>query len=116
MEKDIEIAVGVKLYIGEYAVKGANPGEIERYVTCNIEGVNIGIGNILECKYYDDITGYIYFHFKHPVPKRVLKIFFSEEEIIEELPGIVDTELREEDMTVGEYDSLFGDINYDSLM
>jgi len=116
MRKNNEIAVGVKLYIGEYPVRGAMPGNLEKYVTVGIEGVDIGVGNELDCKFYDDITGHIYFHFKYPILKKVLELYFSEDEIIKALPGFENTLIEEEEITVGEYDSLFGDINYDSLM
>ena len=85
MGKDNEIAVGIKLYIGKHIVVGNYPGEFEKYVSCNIEGGELGFGNTLECKYYDDMTGYIYFHFDNPVRRAVLEMFFEEEEIIDKL-------------------------------
>jgi len=87
MGKDNEIAVGIKLYIGKHIVEGTYPGEFEKYVSCNIEGVELGFGNTLECKYYDDLTGYIYFHFDNPVRRAILEMFFEEEEIIDKLTG-----------------------------
>ena len=37
------------------------------------------------CKYYDDIDGFIYFHFERPVKRSSLEMFFEEEEIINKL-------------------------------
>jgi len=87
METDSRIAVGIKLYIGQEISMGSNPNEFERYVTCSISGIDLGldIDNVLECRYYDDMTGYIYFHFEDPVRRDVLEMFFEEEEIIDKL-------------------------------
>ena len=42
--------------------------------------------NRLECKYYDDETGEIYFHFTHPVERqKILEDIFEEDELIREL-------------------------------
>ena len=85
MGKDNEIAIGIKLFIGKNIVKGAYPGEFEKYVSCNVEGVDLGFDNTLECKYYDDLTGFIYFHFNSPVKRAILELFFEKEEIIDKL-------------------------------
>ncbi|MAH44676.1 hypothetical protein CMI37_02555 [Candidatus Pacearchaeota archaeon] len=85
MGKDTKLAVGIKLYIGEHLIKDAAPNEFERYVKCEVSGVDIGWDNILHCKYYDDIDGFIYFHFEKPVKRSSLQVFFEEEEIINEL-------------------------------
>ena len=85
MSKDTKIAVGIRLYVGTHVVEGNYPGEFEKHVSCNIEGVDLGFDTVLECKYYDDVSGYIYFHFENPVKREVLRMFFEEEEIINEL-------------------------------
>lgn len=85
MSKDTKLAVGIKLYIGKHLIEGTIPNEFERYVKCEVSGVDIGWDNVLHCKYYDDIDGFIYFHFERPVQKSSLKVFFEEEEIINNL-------------------------------
>ena len=85
MGKDNKIAVGIKLYIGKHLIEEAAPNEFERYVKCEVSGVDIGWDNVLHCKYYDDVDGFIYFHFERPVKKSSLEIFFEEEEIIDKL-------------------------------
>lgn len=85
MSKDTKIAVGIRLYVGKHVVEDTYPGEFEKYVNCNIEGVDLGFDNTLECRYYDDMSGYIYFHFAKPVKRIKLELFFEEEEIIDEL-------------------------------
>jgi len=85
MSKDTKLAVGIKLYIGKHLIKDAAPNEFERYVKCEVSGVDIGWDNILHCKYYDDIDGFIYFHFEKPVKRSSLQVFFEEEEIINNL-------------------------------
>ncbi len=85
MRKKDDIAVGIKLFIGKHIDVGGNPGEFEKFVTCNVEGVELGFENDLECKYYDDITGYIYFHFDTPVRRESLERYFEDEEIIDKL-------------------------------
>ena len=85
METDSRIAVGIKLYIGQEINMGSSPNEFERYVTCSISGIDLGFDNVLECRYYDDMSGYIYFHFEDPVRRDTLEMYFEEEEIIDKL-------------------------------
>tara|TARA_R100001244_G_scaffold104976_1_gene77906 strand:+ start:605 stop:916 length:312 start_codon:yes stop_codon:yes gene_type:complete len=87
MGKDNEIAVGIKLFIGKDIPRGKDPNEFERYVSCSISGIDLGldIDTVLLCKFYDDMTGYIYFHFEDPINRAALEVFFEEEEIIDSL-------------------------------
>jgi len=87
MGKENKIAVGIRLFVGRDLPMGDKPNEFERFVSCSISGIDLGLGidNILECKFYDDLTGYIYFHFENPVSRETLELFFEEEEIIDKL-------------------------------
>ena len=85
MEIVDKIAVGIRLHIGEGIPLGKFPNEFEKYVTCSVSGVDLGFDNTLHCKYYDDMTGYIYFHFETPIKRETLEMFFDEHEIIDKI-------------------------------
>lgn len=82
-----EKASGVKFYIGENLCIEEDVEDFLRDASCSLEGVDgiDCISNPLIAKYYDYITGYIYFHFKSPVFKYLLEGFFHEDEILPEL-------------------------------
>ena len=82
MGKKEDLAIGIKLFIGKRLLEGAPANEFEKYVKCEVSGVDIGWDNVLHCKYYDDIDGFIYFHFEKPVVKDSLELYFEGEEII----------------------------------
>lgn len=53
--------------------------------TCSLSNIDIPPSNYLTCKYYDDATGEIYFHFDYPVKREILEVAFSEDELIYEI-------------------------------
>jgi len=53
--------------------------------TCELSNIDIHPANFLTCKYYDDLTGEIYFHFDRPIRKDILTVAFEDEELIMEL-------------------------------
>jgi len=85
MEIKDRIAVGIRLHIGEGIPLGKCPNEFEKQVSCSISGLDLGFDTVLDCKYYDDMTGYIYFHFETPIKRETIEMFFDEHEIIDEL-------------------------------
>tara|TARA_R110002020_G_scaffold461401_1_gene680314 strand:- start:1023 stop:1328 length:306 start_codon:yes stop_codon:yes gene_type:complete len=98
MEIDDKIAVGIKLYIGQDINMGSNPEEFEKFVTCKVSGIDLGFDNVLHCKYYDDMSGYIYFHFDSPIKRGTLEVFFDDHEIIDSLELHPKEKIPEEDL------------------
>jgi len=59
--------------------------EFLKKATCELSNIDIHPANYLTCKYYDDLTGKIYFHFDRPIRKEILEVAFEEKELIMEL-------------------------------
>ena len=52
---------------------------------CNFSIILITEDNQLKCKWYDEETGEIYFHFDRPIPYKVINLWFTDDEMIFEL-------------------------------
>jgi hypothetical protein len=81
---DVQLAAGLKLYVGEHLCTEEDMEEFLEEATCTIEPPleAIGKSNKLKAKYYDYYTGEIFFHFKKPVNTSILEPYFEYEQII----------------------------------
>lgn len=79
---DTQKAVGVKVYVGEYLCDGYDYNSFLENCSCSVSGVDTFEDNSFVCKYYDDDTGYVYFHFDHPISSVDVEEFFDPDEII----------------------------------
>jgi hypothetical protein len=79
---DTSKAVGVKVYVGEYMCEGYDFDQFLENCTCTVSGVDTFEDTDFTCKYYDDETGYVYFHFDYPINSIDVEEFFDEDEII----------------------------------
>jgi len=77
--------VGIILTINKNLVGDYPYDQFLKKATCELSSIDMPPNNHLTCKYYDDNTGKIYFHFDRPVHREVLEVAFEEEELIQEL-------------------------------
>ena len=79
------IIVGIILTIDKNLVGDYPYKDFLKKATCELAHIDIPPTNYLTCKFYDEHTGKIYFHFDRPVSKDLLDIAFEDEELIPEL-------------------------------
>jgi hypothetical protein len=82
---DTNKAVGVKVYVGEYMCEGYDYQKFLDNCTCTVSGVDTFDETEFTCRYYDDETGYVYFHFDKPISSTCVEEFFDADEIIYEI-------------------------------
>jgi hypothetical protein len=80
-------AVGVKIYVGEYMCEGYDFNRFLENCSCSVSGVDTFEDAEFTCKFYDDDTGYVYFHFNEPMRSSDVEEFFDADEIIYQIVG-----------------------------
>ena len=81
---DVQLAAGLRLYVGEHLCTEDEMEEFLAEAKCTIEPPleEIEPDNELKAKYYDYYTGELFFHFEHPIDTDILAPYFEFEQII----------------------------------
>ena len=82
VKPDTKQVIGLKLKTKPNLVGDKDFKEFLSKCTINFNIILMSEDNELTCKFYDEDTGEIYFHFERPISLKVIEPWFKEEELI----------------------------------